>query len=179
MTVWLSGRSRELEPTPMAKSPASTAQRPCRTDQNENARWSSSIDTRRDSPAARLTLVNPLSSRTGRATVDSVSCDVDLHHLGTLDGAGVGDGHAHGRRQGVVNDGTVSVYRQVGQREGGVGQPEAERERHVLLGLVVAAVADEQALAVPDDLGVAGEVEVGRVVLQPVREWSRPADRRG
>ena len=35
---------------------------------------------------------------------------------------------------------------------------------------VVAAVADEQPLAVAHDLGVAGEVEVGRVVLQPVRD---------
>ena len=70
----------------MVKSPASTAQRPCRTDQKENARWSSATDTRRDSPAARLTLVNPLSSRTGRATVDVGVGDVDLDHLGTLDG---------------------------------------------------------------------------------------------
>ena len=88
----------------MTKSPASTAQRPCRTDQKENARWSSSIDTCCDCPAASATLANPLSSRTGRATLDSRSSHVDLHDLGPVDGAGVGDGHGHGGRQSPVGD---------------------------------------------------------------------------
>ena len=51
--------------------------------------------------------------------------------------------------------------------EGRVRQAEAERVRHLLLARVVAAVADEQALAVADVPVLAGEVQVRRVVLQP------------
>ena len=67
-------RSREEEPTAISNSPASTAQRPSRCDQNANAR-SSSVD--RDLASTRLapasTLAKPFSSRTGRATSDSMS----------------------------------------------------------------------------------------------------------
>ena len=72
---------------------------------------------------------------------------------------------------------------QVGQRERRVGQPEPEGEGDVGVGAVVAAVADEQPLAVAHGLGVAGEVEVGRVVLQAVGnrlgEPARGVDRAG
>ena len=50
-----------------------------------------------------------------------------------------------------------------------VGQAEAERETDLLIGPVVRAVADEEALAVADDPETTREVEVRRVVLQPQR----------
>ena len=49
------------------------AQRPWQDDQNEKARWSSSIETCFDCPAVEVTLAKPFSSRTGRATLDSTS----------------------------------------------------------------------------------------------------------
>ena len=67
---------------------------------------------------------------------------------------------------------------QVGVVEGGVGQAVAERVADLAVERVVAAVADEDALAVADVPGLAGEVQVRRGVLEPQRDrLGQPAAR--
>ena len=64
----------------------------------------------------------------------------------------------------------ADVGGEVGVAEAGVGQAVAEGVADRAVEGVVAAVADEDALAVADMALLAGEVEVGRGVLQPQRE---------
>ena len=121
-------------------------------------------------PARARPCAKPFSSRTGRATGFGVG-DVDLDDLGAGPAAGVGDRHGDLDAQVACLD-RAGDRRPSGRRRPrrGVGQPEPERVAHGEAERVVGAVADEHPLAVADELGVAGEVEVRRVVLEPHRD---------
>ena len=82
VTVSVSGRSRECGPTSIANSPASTTQRPSRSDQNEKARWSSSMRHLPGLPGGQDDLGESLQlpHRPGDRGLDVA--DVDLHDLG-------------------------------------------------------------------------------------------------
>ena len=115
-------------------------------------------------PAATGTLANALSSRVCALDRRAGEADVHLDDLAAVPLAGVGHRNAHldalvrGRR------GRLPVG------EGRVRQAEAERVRHLLLARVEAPVADVQALAVADVPVLAGEVQVGGVVLEAERD---------
>src|SRR5690348_11670262 len=95
--------------------------------------------------------------------------DVQLDDLLAGPVAGVGDGTRDGYGEAAVVGTAEDGRAQVGVLERGVGQAVAEWIAGVVPHGVIAAIADEDAFAVPDVPLLAGEVQVRRVVLQAPR----------